>query len=64
MSIPSPRRRPVKDIKFNFRIDRKLKEDAERAAAADNRSLASLIVKLLQDYLAKTKPGAPRLRVK
>jgi predicted HicB family RNase H-like nuclease len=54
----------VKDIKFNFRIDRKLKEDAERAAAADNRSLASLIVKLLQDYLAKTKRGAPRLRVK
>ena len=41
---------------FNMRIDRKLKEEAEKAAAADNRSLAGLIVKLLRDYLAKTKP--------
>ena len=39
-----------------MRIDRKLKAEAEKAAAEDNRSLASLIVKLLRDYLKKTKP--------
>jgi predicted HicB family RNase H-like nuclease len=42
---------------FNMRIDRKLKAEAEKAAASDNRSLAGLIVKLLRDHLAKTKPG-------
>jgi len=39
-----------------MRLDRKLKAEAEKAAAEDNRSLAGLIVKLLRDYLAKTKP--------
>jgi predicted HicB family RNase H-like nuclease len=42
----------VKDMtKFNMRIDRKLKSEAEKAAAEDNRSLAGLIVKLLRDHL-------------
>jgi predicted HicB family RNase H-like nuclease len=46
----------VKDTtKFNMRIDRKLKAQAEKAAAEDNRSLAGLIVKLLRDYLEKRK---------
>ena len=36
-----------------MRLDRKLKAEAEKAAADDNRSLAGLIVKLLRDYLAK-----------
>ena len=48
-----PRRRPVKDARFEMRIDRKLKEDAEKAAAEDDRSLADLIAKLLRDYLKK-----------
>jgi predicted HicB family RNase H-like nuclease len=52
----TPRKHPVKDIKFNFRIDRKLKAEAEKAAAEDNRSLAGLIVKLLRDHLSKRKP--------
>jgi predicted HicB family RNase H-like nuclease len=48
------RKRPVKDsIKFNMRIDRKLKDEAEKVAAEDNRSLAGLIVKLLRDHLKK-----------
>jgi len=38
-----------------MRLDRKLKAEAENAAADDNRSLAGLIVKLLRDYLAKNK---------
>jgi predicted HicB family RNase H-like nuclease len=42
---------------FNLRIDRKLKADAEKAAAADGRSLANLIVQLLREHLysANTK---------
>jgi len=39
-----------------FGKTRKLKAEAEKAAAADNRSLAGLIVKLLRDYPAQ-KPG-------
>jgi predicted HicB family RNase H-like nuclease len=51
----TPRKLPVKDLKFNLRIDRELKAAAEKAAAKDNRSLASLIVKLLRDYLDTQK---------
>jgi len=47
MSTP-PRKLPVKNIKFNLRMDRKLKEAAEKAAAEDNRSLAGLMIKLLR----------------
>jgi len=43
----------VKDIKFNLRMERKLKDEAEKAAAEDGRSLAGLIVKLLRDHLKK-----------
>ena len=43
----------MKDTRINLRIERKLKDEAEKAAAEDNRSLAGLIVKLLRDYLKK-----------
>jgi predicted HicB family RNase H-like nuclease len=39
-----------KTTQFNMRMDPELKEVAEKAAAADGRSLASLIEKLLEDY--------------
>jgi len=43
--------------RFEMQIEDELKEEAAKAAAADNRSLDGLIVKLLRDYLAnKTKP--------
>jgi hypothetical protein len=48
------RKQPVRDtVKFNMRIDRKLKAEADKAAAEDNRSLAGLIVKLLRDHLKR-----------
>ena len=43
----------MKDARFEMRIDRKLKEDAEKAAAEDDRSLADLVAKLLRDHLKK-----------
>ena len=47
-------KRAVKDMtKFNMRIDRKLKEAAEKLAEDDQRSLASLIIKLLTDAVKK-----------
>ena len=54
-TMSTGRKRPVKDIKFNMRIDRKLKAAAEKAAAEDSRSLSSLIEKLLRDYLSQRK---------
>jgi len=48
----------VKDARFEMRLDRKLKEQAEIAAAEDDRSLADLIAKLLRDYLKKRRPVA------
>ena len=39
-----------KTTQFNMRMDPELKEVAEKAAAADRRSLSSLIEKLLEDY--------------
>lgn len=48
---------------LNLRVDPALKETASRAAAADQRSLTSLIEKLLTDYLRERgflpKPGEP-----
>ena len=38
---------------LNLRIEPALKDAAEKAAAADRRSLTSLIEKLLADYLRK-----------
>jgi predicted HicB family RNase H-like nuclease len=50
----STKRRAGKDMTtFNMRIDRKLKEAAEKAADADQRTLSGLIVKLLSDYCQK-----------
>jgi hypothetical protein len=44
-----------KTAQINLRIDPKLKAAAEKAATDDNRSLTSLIEKLLLDYLKKQK---------
>jgi len=43
----------IKTAQLNIRIDPKLKAEAEKAAAEDHRSLASLIEKLLSDYVKK-----------
>ena len=43
----------IKTAQVNFRIDPRLKAEAEKAAADDQRSLTSLIEKLLTDYLKK-----------
>jgi hypothetical protein len=43
----------IKTAQVNLRIDPKLKAAAEKAAADDNRSLTSLIEKLLLDNLKK-----------
>jgi predicted HicB family RNase H-like nuclease len=40
-----------KTAQLNMRINPRLKAAAEKAAAADHRSLASLIEKLIADYL-------------
>lgn len=47
-----------KTAQVNLRLDPELKAAAERAAAADHRSLTSLIEKLLSDHLQ----GAPERR--
>jgi predicted HicB family RNase H-like nuclease len=36
--------------RFEMQIEDELKEKAAKAAAADHRSLANLIIKLLRDY--------------
>jgi hypothetical protein len=43
-----------KTAQVNLRIRPELKEAAEKAAAADNRSLTSLVEKLLTDHLKKS----------
>jgi hypothetical protein len=43
----------IKTAQVNLRIDPSLKAAAEKAAAADQRSLTSLVEKLLTDYLKK-----------
>lgn len=40
----------TKTAQFNLRLNPELKEAAEKAAAADYRTLTSLIEKLLTDY--------------
>jgi predicted HicB family RNase H-like nuclease len=40
----------VKDIKFNFRMNRKLKDAAEKAAELDQRTLSGLIERLLTEH--------------
>lgn len=44
----------LKTAQVNLRIDPKLKDAADKAAAEDQRSLTSLIEKLLTDHLRKT----------
>ena len=48
--MPEPRN---KTAQVNLRIYPELKNAADKAAADDNRSLTSLIEKLLTDYLKK-----------
>ena len=43
----------VKSAQVNLRLQPTLKAAAEKAAAADHRSLTSLVEKLLADYLKK-----------
>jgi hypothetical protein len=43
----------TKTAQVNLRLQPSLKTAAEKAAAADHRSLTSLIEKLLSDYLKK-----------
>jgi predicted HicB family RNase H-like nuclease len=45
------RKRPVQ---VNLRMSAELKEAAEQAAAADHRSLTSLVEKMLTDYCRAT----------
>ena len=47
----------LKTAQVNLRIDPKLKAAAEKAAAEDNRSLTSLVEKLLMDHLKKRRGG-------
>jgi predicted HicB family RNase H-like nuclease len=53
---------PRKTAQLNLRIDSKLKEDAQRAAAADHRPLGSLVSHLLathckgREQLAEDRP--------
>jgi hypothetical protein len=42
-----------KTAQLNMRIDPEIKAAAEKAAAADRRSLSSLIEKLLEDHCRK-----------
>jgi predicted HicB family RNase H-like nuclease len=44
----------TKPIQVNLRMSAELKEAAEAAAAADHRSLTSLVVKLLTDHCRAT----------
>jgi predicted HicB family RNase H-like nuclease len=51
-----------RSTQFNMRMDPALKAAAEKAAAADRRSLSSLVEKLLEDYCREheflpEKPG-------
>ena len=46
----------TKTAQVNLRIAPSLKEAAEKAAADDQRSLTSLIEKLLTDYLRDMRP--------
>jgi uncharacterized protein (DUF1778 family) len=53
----------TKEATINLRVDIELKTTAERAAAADRRTLTSYIEKLIDDDLAARKAvPAPRKR--
>jgi hypothetical protein len=50
----------MKKTMITIRIDAKLKTAAQKAAKDDGRSLTSLIVKLLRDYLEGSKRSTGR----
>jgi|1186.fasta_scaffold1068153_2 hypothetical protein len=50
----------IKTAQLNFKVDPALKEAAEKAAACDQRSLTSLIEKLLTDF-AREKGFPPQV---
>ena len=50
----------IKSATLSLRIDPELKRSAEKAAAADHRSLTSLIEKLLADYVQQAKAKVKR----
>jgi len=49
-----------KTAQINLRITPALKEAAEEAAAADHRSLTSLVEKLLSDYIEANRAATPK----
>ena len=54
-----------KPVQVNLRMSADLKEAAEQAAAADHRSLTSLVEKVLTDYcrsMGYLPPEAPPVR--
>jgi hypothetical protein len=52
----------LKTAQVNLRIDPGLKAAAEQAAAADHRTLTSLIEKLLLDHIKAQRPAKRRPR--
>jgi hypothetical protein len=57
MTTPPPKAaKRKKTAQLNLRIDPALKSAAETAAAADHRSLTSLIEKLLSEHLKAKRP--------
>jgi uncharacterized protein (DUF1778 family) len=62
MHVPEKQNR-TKEATINLRVDIELKTAAERAAAADRRTLTSYIEKLIDDDLAARKATpVPRKR--
>jgi hypothetical protein len=53
-----------KTAQINLRITPALKEAAEEAAAADQRSLTSLVEKLLTDYIGQQHAAPPKRKGK
>ena len=53
-----PEKNRTKSATLNLRIDPKIKEAAERAAAADRRSLTAYVEKLIEDDLEARKAAA------
>jgi predicted HicB family RNase H-like nuclease len=52
--------RQRKTANFNLRMDPKLKADAEKAAAEDRRSLASLTAALLARHCKEREQDSPK----
>jgi hypothetical protein len=52
----------IKTAQVALRMKPELKAAAEKAAAADHRSLTSLVEKLLTDYIEQQHAAAPKRR--